>query len=524
MVEEAERPAEPPHDAGQAGPSGRKREREKGGPGGRAAKFRRGQAVATHAIPDKKLKAKMRYSERLASEAAHMAAKTDEWLLPSEPGALEVEGMERTWQIQQAALVREAEEGAGRKAFDLALPALGPYALDFTRNGRFLLLGGRRGHIALLDWQRAKLLCEVQVRETLRDVQFLHNDQFFAAAQKKYMYIYDKRGIEVHCLKEHIAARRLDFLPYHFLLTSIGEAGVLWYQDTSTGRIVAQHRTRLGACDVMRHNPWNAVQCLGHVNGTVTMWTPNITTPVVKLLCHKGPVRALAVDLSGRHLVTAGADGQVRVWDVRMYKPRHAYFSHAPVEALDISQRGLLALGHGHTVQVWQDALAEKQQSPYMRQTLASSGLRGLRFCPYEDVLGAGHAGGLSTLLVPGAGEPNYDSRVADPFQTAKARREQEVHALLDKLQPDMIVLDPDSIGQVRKEPAEARAAAAAEAQAANAARRAAAADKADAKKRMKGKNKPSRRAARKKANIIEETKGPMRARVARALPHLQIT
>ena len=35
-------------------------------------------------------------------------------------------------------------------------------------------------------------------------------------------------------------------------------------------------------------------------------------------------------------------------------------------------------------MQVWQDALAEKQQSPYMRQTLASGGLRGLRFCPYE--------------------------------------------------------------------------------------------------------------------------------------------
>lgn len=66
--------------------------------------------------------------------------------------------------VEQAALVRAAEEGAARKAFDLALPALGPYALDWTRNGRFLLLGGRRGHLALLDWQSAKLLCEVQVR------------------------------------------------------------------------------------------------------------------------------------------------------------------------------------------------------------------------------------------------------------------------------------------------------------------------------------------------------------------------
>ena len=32
------------------------------------------------------------------------------------------------------------------------------------------------------------------------------------------------------CAQEHVAARRLDFLPYHFLLTSVGEAGVLRYQ------------------------------------------------------------------------------------------------------------------------------------------------------------------------------------------------------------------------------------------------------------------------------------------------------
>ena len=41
----------------------------------------------------------------------------------------------------------------------------------------------------------------LQVRETIRDVKLLHNEQFFAAAQKKYVYIYDKRGLEVHCLK-----------------------------------------------------------------------------------------------------------------------------------------------------------------------------------------------------------------------------------------------------------------------------------------------------------------------------------
>lgn len=82
-----------------------------------------------------------------------------------------------------------------------SLPDLGPYALDYTRSGRYLLVGGRKGHLAIMDWARAKLVTELQVKETTRDVQFLHNESFFAAAQKKYVYVYDKRGIEVHCLK-----------------------------------------------------------------------------------------------------------------------------------------------------------------------------------------------------------------------------------------------------------------------------------------------------------------------------------
>jgi len=55
-------------------------------------------------------------------------------------------------------------------------------------------------------------------------------------------------------------------------------------------------------------------------------------------------------------------------------------------------------------------------------------------------------AGGVSSLVIPGAGEPNFDSFVANPFITNKQRREQEVHQLLDKLPPDTIMLDLDSI------------------------------------------------------------------------------
>ena len=72
---------------------------------------------------------------------------------------------------------------------------------------------------------------------------------------------------------------------------------------------MATHKTRLGPCSVMKQNPWNAVLGLGHAGGVVTMWTPNITTPVVKMLCHRGPVNAVAFDLSGHYMVTAGMCG-----------------------------------------------------------------------------------------------------------------------------------------------------------------------------------------------------------------------
>lgn len=58
-------------------------------------------------------------------------------------------------------------------------------------------------------------------------------------------------------------------------------------QDTSTGHIVAQHKTKMGPCDVLRHNPYNGVSLLGHANGTVTMWAPNTGTPLVKMLVHR---------------------------------------------------------------------------------------------------------------------------------------------------------------------------------------------------------------------------------------------
>lgn len=478
------------------------------------SKFSRGEAVATRAIHDKKLKGKLRHTERITRAAQAAATKVERWLLTEDVGTLEAEGLEQTWRFKQPDIIAAVEAGAAQKAMDLSLPTLGPYTLDFNRSGRHLLLGGRKGHLSLMDWQQARVTCEIQVKETIRSVSFLHNEMFFAAAQKKYVYIYDKRGIEVHCLKEHTEVNQLEFLPYHFLLCSIGRSGHLMYQDTSTGALVARHKTGLGPCGAMCQNTWNSVISLGHGNGTVSMWTPNITTPVVSMLCHRGPVRALAVDPQGMHIVTAGADSEIKVWDVRKFQPLHSYYSPSPCEMVGISQKGLLAVGYGRRIQIWKDALASKASAPYMNHSLQLGVLSGLSFCPYEDVLGVGHSGGCSTMIVPGAGEPNFDSFVADPFQGRKARREAEIHSLLDKLQPEMIVLDPTSIGQVAREPREIQKERQAEEAAANAARRKEALLSSDNKARMKGKNKPTRRRKKKEMHIIEERKPEMKARM----------
>lgn len=105
------------------------------------------------------------------------------------------------------------------------------------------------------------------------------------------MYLYDNTGAELQVLEKHVDPTRLEFLRYHFLLASVGNAGYLKYQDVSTSKLVVELRTRLGPCSVMRQNPYNAVMHLGHKNGTVTLWSPNMTTPLVKQLCHRGPVQ-----------------------------------------------------------------------------------------------------------------------------------------------------------------------------------------------------------------------------------------
>lgn len=111
--------------------------------------------------------------------------------------------------------------------------------------------------------------------------------------------------------------------------------------------------------------------------------------------------------------------------------------------------------GWGTNVTVWKGlfskhrAVQEKVQSPYLTWGKEGKRVERVRWCPFEDVLGIGHDQGFSSILVPGAGEANFDALEVNPYETAKQRQEAEVKGLLNKLSPEMIALDPNFVGNL---------------------------------------------------------------------------
>ncbi|XP_058499206.1 WD repeat-containing protein 46 [Solea solea] len=413
----------------------------------RLQKFKRKDKIKKPRKGQRTLRATIAHSEQTCEMAKKQAARFD-LLLPEDAGFLEGDKDEDTCTISQDDIADAVDITSGAKYFNLKLSQFGPYRLDYNKTGRHLLLGGRRGHVACIDWQSKQLMCEINVMESISDVKWLHSEEMYAVAQKKWLYIYDSKGIELHCIRKFNDVLRMQFLPYHFLLATASSTSFLQYLDVSVGKEVAAYCTKTGRLDVMCQNPHNAVIHLGHSNGTVTLWSPNQKEALVKMLCHQGGVRSVTVDKTGTYMVTSGMDKKLKVYDIRAFKPLKSYFLPAGASCLSLSHRGLLSAATGDIVQVYRDVWSCPVTKPYMAHRVRGTAW-GLQFCPFEDVLGVGHGDGFTSMLVPGAGEPNFDGLDANPYRSVKQKREWEVKALLEKIQPELITLDPSELGKV---------------------------------------------------------------------------
>uniref|UniRef100_A0A4W5MRP3 WD repeat domain 46 n=1 Tax=Hucho hucho TaxID=62062 RepID=A0A4W5MRP3_9TELE len=249
-------------------------------------------------------------------------------------------------------------------------------------------------------------------------VMWLHSEAMFTVAQKKWLYIYDIKGIELHFIRKFNDGFHMQFLPYHFLLAT-SATGFLQYLDV---------------LDVMAHNPHNAIIHLGHSNGTVTLWTPNQREPLVKMLCHQGGVRSVTIDKTGTYMVTSGMDKRLKVYDIRSYRPLLSYFLPVGASCLSLSQRGLLSAATGDIVQV-----IHCMTMAYR----AKGSVWVVDFCPVEDVLSVGHVEGFTSMV------PIFDGLEANLYPSAKQRQEWEIKALLEKIQTELVGLDPSKLSQV---------------------------------------------------------------------------
>lgn len=375
--------------------------------------------------------------------------------------------LERTTTLKQSAILTHVDRASAKRAsfkLDLNDARLTPYTqANFSRTGRSLLVCSERGHVAVTEWRNASMRCELYLNQTIRDATFLHSDAFFAVAQKSYAHIYDAvGGAQLHVLRNHKDPGKLTFLPHHLLLASTSAPSTpirrLVYTDTTTGHEVASHDFAARALDLssvrdLTHNIANGVVHAAHANGVVTLWSPTDSAPLARLFAQRGGVRHLAVSAPHK-MATIGHDGETKIWDLRTFRTLHTAHTLPLSTSLAYSQRSLLAVSGASSVQIYRpEDFVAKRPHAYMTERHHGRRPTSLNFCPFEDVLAVCHTTGMCNMLVPGAGEPNFDSRAPNPYLTRKQSSELEVRTMLDKLPPETIALDPSFIGNVDKNP-----------------------------------------------------------------------
>lgn len=316
-------------------------------------KYIRGEEIQSKGIQTKFFKEKLQHEEEKVKYTVTQSARA-EILLNEDAGYLVPDEGDETVEYTQDEIVKHVDLVSASKKFNLVLDQFGPYQIDYTKNGRHLLLGGKKGHLAAFEWTSKKLLCEFNVMEEIFDVKWLHVETLFAVAQKKWVHMYDNKGTELHCIKQMGNVTQLDFLPYHFLLVAANYHGYLRWLDISIGEIVAQYKTKEDKITIMKQNPSNAVTCVANSKGVVSMWAPSVRDPLAQILCHPTPITALAFHPRGDLMVTTGTDKMLKIWDTRkLKKPIIEYKIDAVAHHIDVSQKSTMAVGMGNSCQIF---------------------------------------------------------------------------------------------------------------------------------------------------------------------------
>ena len=249
--------------------------------------------------PDKKLKS-IQKDARENQKLTRKAKKDVQILLTQDEGYLEAEGVEKTYNYTQEKIKKELDLNTQKRIFNLKLTQFGPYYCQYNREGSNMLIAGQKGHLAVVcssfgDWTQQinafthKLVSEINVQETIRDIKFIADDMF-AVAQKKYLPPASSHLLDTYtsttvkelnftiCVASK-TSRNLNICPitssWSIVLEMESWPGRIFrqvYQSSSerdpVGEIVIEHPSKLGKATAMRQNPYNAIVHTGYSNGT----------------------------------------------------------------------------------------------------------------------------------------------------------------------------------------------------------------------------------------------------------------
>jgi U3 small nucleolar RNA-associated protein 7 len=322
------------------------------------------------------------------------------------------------------------------KSFNISLEN-GPYSCTYTRNGSNMLVYSKNGYLSSFNTQKLNLNFESNLNDKIHDAKWFHNELYFGVAQEDCVFVYDNLGTELHAVRDMKNTKKLEYLPYHFLLAGSSNNGHLNYLDTSIGEIISSLFISEKNPTVLKSNPTNGIIHLGTPSGIVSLWAPSQKSYLMKIKCHKSNVSNIEIDRSGINMITTGNDNKIHVFDIRnTYKPKKTVPVKTNIHFTSLSDRNLLAIGYSDRIAILKDF-----EEIYISRR-APGIIQSLEFCKHEDILSIGHKNGFSTIVIPGSGDPMYDTNEDSPFVTIKERKNLEVKKLLEKIPFDLISLN----------------------------------------------------------------------------------
>lgn len=416
------------------------------------SKYKRFSRIKPISTKSKYLNARLENQQLKAANAVTRAAVFDSIPSQASIGGIVTESIyESTLSLNQWQIVEQSSLNTNSKFFELYLPQHGPYHARFSSNGNQLLLAGQLGHVSNIQWKNKNLVSELNVAERINDCCWLTNTDMFAVAQKYYTHVYDKKGTELHCLKQLDNTLAMSYLPYHFVLAAINDRNYLSYYDISIGKHITSYRAYSNKSVAMCQNRASGIINLAHSNGVVSLWSPNNKEQLASILCHNAGLTSISVSLDGTTMLTTSVNKKASLWDLRSYKCLQKIKLEKNVETITkscFSQTDMIAFGAKSNILTLRMKENSKYE-PYLKHSITGAAVNTLEFCPYEDVLGIGHSLGFNTMIVPGSCNPNFDSMEANPIQSRSRRQNQEVSRLIEKIPVELIDIDNGAIGKV---------------------------------------------------------------------------